>query len=74
MGGKTSPIWNQESFEFYDDSGGEGVGGQGVNNDWTVPLDTPYRIRFLVQETAGATTATTPSFWPGASARLRVLL
>lgn len=63
MGGKTNATWDQDSFQWYTDAGGEGTNGQGVN---TNPTDfepgTDYRLRYLIQETAGSNQSETPTW------------
>jgi len=56
--------WDQDSFAWYADTGGEGTGQIGSTNanPTTLVTNTQYRLRYLVQETAGATTGDTPSF------------
>jgi len=56
-------VWNQQSFQWYTDAGGEGTNGFGVNtNPTTLETLTNYRLRYLIQETAGSSEAETPIF------------
>jgi len=55
--------WNQQLFEWYTDAGGEGTNGFGANtNPETFEKNTQYRLRYLIQETAGSSEAETPQF------------
>jgi len=52
-----TPVLDQEAFRGRDDDVGLNVdtwnGGGGLNGDWTQLIDTNFRIRFEIQETAG---------------------
>jgi len=56
--------WDQDSFAWYADTGGEGTGQIGSTNanPTTLYTDAQHRLRYLIQETAGATTGDTPIF------------
>jgi len=53
----TTPIYDQDSYEGRDDdvvlNSATFNGGGGLNTTWTQATDTNFRIRYLVQETAG---------------------
>lgn len=54
--------WDQDSFAWYTDAGGEGTNqiGSTNSNPTTLETETQYRLRYLIQETAGSTQAETP--------------
>lgn len=64
MGKTVQAVWDQDSFAWYADSGAEGTGQIGSTNSdpTTLVNETQYRLRYLIQETAGATTGDTPTF------------
>lgn len=64
MGGKITATWDQDSFAWYQDTGGEGTNqiGSTNSNPSTLVADTQYRLRYLIQETAGSNQAETPTF------------
>jgi hypothetical protein len=64
MGGKTTALWDQDSFAWYADTGGEGTGqiGSTNSNPSTLVTGTQYRLRYLIQETAGSNQVETPVF------------
>ena len=57
-------VWDQDSFAWYTDAGGEGTNQIGTTNSNPTSLITVtnYRLRYLIQETAGSTVAETPIF------------
>jgi len=57
-------VWNQQTFAWYTDAGGEGTNQIGTtgSNPTTLDTNTQYRLRYLIQETAGSTVAETPVF------------
>jgi len=65
MGGKTAAVWNQQAFRFRNDDGSESaatwsaVAGSPAP---ALPLDTAFRLRFLLQETAGSNQSETPTW------------
>jgi hypothetical protein len=56
--------WDQDSFQWYTDAGGEGTNpiGAANSNPSTLAIGTQYRLRYLIQETAGSNSAETPVF------------
>lgn len=50
-----NPVFDQKQFRFRDDDGDEAGAGwrQDVNVDDTQSIDTVYRVRFTIEETAG---------------------
>ncbi|MCH7535023.1 MAG: hypothetical protein IH948_04655 [Bacteroidetes bacterium] len=52
---EATPQFDQDSFEGYDDDAGEGSATtkNGVNGNWIQSTDANFRVRFLIQETAG---------------------
>ena len=64
MGGKVTALWDQDSFAWYTDAGGEGTNqiGSTNSNPSTLVTGTQYRLRYLIQETAGSNQVETPVF------------
>jgi len=60
----TPAVWNQQSFAWYTDAGGEGTNQIGTTNSNPTSLlvGTQYRLRLLLQETAGSTVGEVPQF------------
>ena len=55
-----NPVWDQDSFRvYYPGTEAGAVVKRAVNTNWTQRTKTRFHIRFLVQETAGATESPT---------------
>ncbi len=64
MGMPVAATWDQDGFRFRNDDGDAGAAtwAAAFNTDAGIDLDTTFRVRFLAQETAGATEGDTPQF------------
>lgn len=65
MGKAINATWDQDSYRFRNDDGSETTATWMAAANTTpadIPLDTIFRLRFLVQETAGSNQAETPTF------------
>lgn len=65
MGMAITAVWDQDSFRFRNDDGSETTATWMAAANTTpadIPLDTNFRLRFLIQETAGSNQSENPTW------------